>query len=157
MEAWTLQRFYKARFLSQSLLPMVCPLRWSDGECFNHVFSCAPTLVRVCSNYFFLLASNRLSPTGSKIILFIYCVAPFWAQKPILLWFNAVKGLLHELWNGRNQFIPRFLSLLFVVFWFSLKVLSWCTLSESFKGYSIQDLNRSWKSFIVPFYGIVLL
>lgn len=82
-----------------------------------------------------------------------FYVVRAWTQRHISFWTNAIKAILPKLWMERIQRIFQGEGSLCVQCFESvrLKFSSWCSLSKSFKGFSIQDINCGWESLIVPF------
>lgn len=79
-------------------------------------------------------------------------VGPAFEKDPKLLWSNAVKVMLVEIWFERNQQVFNDkASPWFVRFEIAqLNASSWCTLSRTFEDFSMQDLNLNWQAFIFP-------
>lgn len=79
-------------------------------------------------------------------------IGPRLKSTPKLLWTNAVKALLVEIWFEMNQRVFRdkynpWLDRFEIA---RLNASSWCSLSSSFADFSIQDLCLDWRAFIFP-------
>ena len=79
-------------------------------------------------------------------------LGPLLKKKPKLLWVNAVKALLTEIWFERNQrtFNDRVSAWEDRFEFARLNASSWCTMSKTFEDYSIQELTLNWRAFIFP-------
>ena len=77
-------------------------------------------------------------------------IGPALRKKSRLLWTNAIKAVLSELWFERNQriFQNKALSWLDRFKIAKINASPWCTLDRAFEEYSLQTLNLHWRAFL---------
>ena len=79
-------------------------------------------------------------------------IGPRLKSKPNLLWVNAVKAILSEIWFERNQRVFHAKASPWLVRFENAKLnaSAWCSLAKTFKDFSISDICLNWKTFITP-------
>ena len=99
------------------------------------IFNISWSLDKVCKNNIRQLLTDRIM---GKIASLIWC--------------NAVKAILAEIWFKRNQrvFHNKSSSCQNRYELARLNASSWCSLSKQFNDYSLQDIVLNWQAFILP-------
>jgi len=137
---------------SHYLSPHVCPIWLADFEDLQHLFF---NCIYAKSCWFSLFDCFNLSWSFDKMFksnVLQVLIGPKLNSRPRLIWSNAVKAILSEIWLERNQRVFHDkASPWFVRFETArLNASSWCSLSKKFEDFFIQDISINWKAFIFP-------
>ncbi|XP_038903695.1 uncharacterized protein LOC120090219 [Benincasa hispida] len=133
-----------------SLSPTVCPFCLHHSEVSLHLFFTCP-YSSWCWNKllcFFNLPLTLCNDFKSNV--FQLLARPTSHKSTRLLWCNAVKALLADLWFERNQriFYNKATSCQDRLEAARRQASSWCLLSDPFRAYSLSDFNLNWEAFI---------
>lgn len=137
---------------SYCLSPNICHLCLSDSEDLQHLFFTCSFAMECWQPLFLLFNLAWVFGDNFKDNTLQILIGPALKKKPRLLWTNAIKVVLSEIWFERNQrvfhnkassWIDRFEIA-------KINASSWCILNRIFEDYTIQALNLNWRAFLQP-------
>lgn len=132
------------------LSPHMCVLCRQDQEDIQHLFFGCSYASSCWSRLFGFFNFSWTMGSDFKSNVLQVLLGPRLNKEPKLLWINAVKALLSEIWFEGNQRVFNDKASNWEDQFEQARVnaSSWCTLSKAFKDYSIQEFVLNWRAFI---------
>lgn len=133
-------------------VPHICPLCFSAEEDLQHVFFTCSYANNCWQRLFAHFKLNWVIDNSFCDNVLQILISPKLKPTPKLLGINVVKSLLAELWFERNQrvlhdkttpWLDRFETA-------QLNTSLWCSRSNTFANFTIQDISLNWSAFIFP-------